>query len=633
MVKKISALALAGLIALPTIASASNGDMQRQIDALTRQLESLKAQMEETTEVVEEKSEKWDLASRIQFSGDFRSRIDNVSADTPAHYEALNVARGVYSFTSAQPALATMAAAYVDIADMMANLGPMMPDLATWITNTAGSFTTAQATALFYMMNDPEVNAMLTAWGAYPTTALTDAMANAQGLVGIMKNLSAGARASIFSNMGYDPTAAQTYKNDTMWTNRFRMNIRAKAMENVEFKGRLAMYKAWGMQSNPADSSYNNGLGGGPFALSGYKTGFDGASTRQPSDNILRVDRAIVNWNNIGGQPVWFSIGRRPTSDGPPAHLRMGEDKRLATPAAVMDYPFDGLTLGYAYQNLFGLTDAPGRIRFCYGRGFEAGPDSDNNNTTNDVDFAGIAWDIYKKDDRFVYLQSYGAFNIFNVPDGVTFANPLEYAAWEVDNTNYDPLDSTQDLILNRANLGDIYHTTALFMDKFQGLNYFVNGSWSKTNARGMDELGTSLLGEWWETPTDRDGYLVYAGVRYDMPEHGLKLGLEYNWGSEYWISFTPGHDDLTQSKLATRGDVVEVYGIWDIPGGEAISKFGKAFMRLGYQHYEYDYTGSGFWLGAPHKIEDLQNDPLTAQFYTPVDSMDQVYLSLEAHF
>lgn len=103
------------------------------------------------------------------------------------------------------------------------------------------------------------------------------------------------------------------------------------------------------------------------------------------------------------------------------------------------------------------------------------------------------------------------------------------------------------------------------------------------------------------------------------MPDHNLKLGFEFNHGTKYWIGFTPGNDDLYAAKLATRGQVYEVYAIWDIPAGEAISKFGRAFIRFGYQHYRYDYTGSGFWLGAPVDIDELANDPLNAQFYTPV--------------
>ena len=94
MVKKISVLALAGLLALPAMASAGAGgaagtsDIQAQVDALTRQLEQLKSEMAKVKaapapatdqssriQALEDKADKWDLASRIQFSGDFRARL------------------------------------------------------------------------------------------------------------------------------------------------------------------------------------------------------------------------------------------------------------------------------------------------------------------------------------------------------------------------------------------------------------------------------------------------------------------------------------------------------------------------------------------------------------------------------
>jgi hypothetical protein len=616
MVKRLSSLVLAGLLVLPTVALA---------DELTDRVAAL-----------EEKQESWDLSSRIQWNGDFRFRMDNMSADAPSHYTALDVARGVNDFTSVQPVLALVATnpAMDTVAELVTALTPALVSSTALQTALGGStvVSDAQALALWSMFTNPEVGGILGAMaaGGAPTTMLTDSLVNAQSLVGLMKNLSPAARAAIFANMNYNPAPATTYEDDTVYTNRFRLNMRAKAMENLEFKARLAMYKAWGMQNNTVDYTYNNGLGGGPFMLSSLA--FDGSATRQPQDSILRVDRAFMNWNNIGGAPVWFSIGRRPVTDGPPAHIRMGLNEKMATPVAYMDYPFDGLSLGYAYNNLFGIQDLPGRVRLCYGRGFEGGP-TDSGDGINDVDFGGLSWDVFKKGDRFFNFQSFGAFNMFNVPDNVTFVNPLEFATWEDDNTQYNPLDPSQDLALNRTNLGDIFHTSSVYMSKFQNLNYFVTAGWSHTKARGVDELGTSLLGSWWEEPEDRDGYSALVGVRYDLDDLGLKLGAEYNWGSEYWISFTPGHDDLYASKLATRGNVVELYAVYDIKAGEAISKFSQAFFRLGYQHYEYDYTGSGFWLGAPQDISELANDPLAAQFYVPVESADQVYLTMEAWF
>ncbi len=622
MIKKFSTLALAALIALPAAASAtpSTADLAAKIDQLTQELHQLKQEMndvkdnnEEMSSTLEEKSEKWDVASRFQLSGDFRTMLSSVDAKVPEYYNALDVSRGI-----------TMSAILM--------------------TNPTYTGTTLPTTGTSNFVKTYVIPAYT---GAGQTSATR------KGAFALLKNginpfipgYTTSLPAAITNTMTQTTNAATDYKNDSLLTNRLRINMRVKATENLEFKGRLAMYKAWGMQSNPVDSTYNSNNGGGAFMLNSAMTGFDGGSTRQPSSNALKVDRAFINWNNIAGQPIWFSIGRRPTTDGPPAQLRLGADKKMATPVAFMDWPFDGASVGYAYENLFGLPDFPGRVRLCYGRGFEAGPGSDGNsslNTTalNDVDFGGLSWDVYHKGDRFFNLQAFGAFNLFNVPDGVTFLNPLEYAFWEADqksatptNKFYDPLNSDRNLKLDRANLGNLFHTDAVYMSKVNNLNYFAAGGWSRAVGQGKDEMGTGLLTSWWDDPETNDGYSVYLGARYDFPDHPFKVGLEYNHGTKYWIGLTPGNDDLYASKLATRGDVWEAYTIWNIPAGEMISRFSKAFMRIGAQYYKYDYTGSGFWLGAPVKVDEVANDPLSAQFYAPVDHMTQLYVSLEAWF
>lgn len=615
-IKKFTTMMLAGMLAVPALALAAEADLEKRVQDLEAKLATM-----------EESSESWDMAARIQWSGDFRFRADYLTADAPSSYTALSVGRGVEWFIDPDAMSRDTWALSVHGTGAMGTSAELLMGF---------GLTEAQAEGQLGMMyyGDPTAVNLTVAGGAVTTKTVTGTLLPAaqrtQNLVAFMKTFTPAQRVMLFGMMGYNPTAATTYKNDTTYTNRFRLNLRAKAMENLEFKARLAMYKVWGMQNNTADYTYNNGMGGGQFMLSSLA--FDGSATRQPQDSVLRVDRAFMNWNAIGGTPVWFSIGRRPVTDGPPAHMRMGLDEKMATPVAYMDYPFDGASLGYAYENLFGINDAPGRVRLCYGRGFESGP-TDNGNGLNDVDFGGLSWDVYEKGSRFLNFQSFGAFNMFNVPDNVSFVNPIEYAVWENDNTQYNPLDSSRDMLLNRANLGNIYHTSAVYMSKVQNFNYFLTGGWSRTDAKGMDEMGTSLLGSWWEEPQDHNGYSVLLGVRYDLDSLGLKVGAEYNWGSKYWIAFTPGHDDLYASKLATRGSVYELYTVYDIPAGAAISKYSKAFIRLGYQHYDYKYTGSGFWLGAPQKIDELANDPLAAQFYVPVDKMDQVYLSMEAWF
>lgn len=400
-----------------------------------------------------------------------------------------------------------------------------------------------------------------------------------------------------------------TDKNKSLFTNRLRLNMSVRALENVEFVGRLAMYKAWGMQNTPSD---NTG-----FFFGGYPA-IDGNSGRTPVDNKLLVDRAIVNWTGIGGSNFWFSVGRRPTTDGPPSQLRLNSSSRMATPVSYMDWPFDGATLGYAYDSLFGAIDLPGRIRFCYGRGYEAGIDGIN--PLNDTDFAGISWDIYNKNNRFVYLQSYVAMEVFNYPD-IADANVA---------------GMIQGMMGDRDNIGDIYHTSLLYMDKFQNFNYFVNGAWSRTDPNSKGMFNDPMAGA--PNTSSENGYSIYVGGRFDIPRSNFKVGAEYNYGSEYWIGMSPGHDDMYASKLATRGHVIEVYGIYDLPG-KAVAKLGAASFRFGYQHYRYDYTGSLDWNLKPYDVSsfaDRQTLDMFASMGSPVltvKSADQVYASFDVKF
>ncbi len=429
-------------------------------------------------------------------------------------------------------------------------------------------------------------------------------------------------------------------KSDTVWTNRFRLNMRVKATENVEFKARLAMYKAWGMQSIP------QGLAGG------YPD-WDGQASRTPNSSALLVDRAFVNWNNIGGAPIWFSIGRRPTTDGPPAQIRMGADQRMATPVSFMDWPFDGISMGYAYR--WG-SDAmgTGRVRFCYGRGFENGLQSDNSNSAtdniDDMDFAGLSWDVLKKDNRFVNVQSFMAFNVFNYP---TFSSDLVNmgAAMPMDMGGYG----------DQVNVGEILHTSALYQDKFGPVNIFGVGGWSQTQpndngmfndmagmvAQGMMGQGMNMqqagmamyqMGitdpEMSRHTSDENGYSVYLGARYDIDQIGLKVGAEYNYGSEYWVSMSPGHDELYMSKLAARGSVYEVYGVYDLPTGAALSKYAKTFIRFGYQYYDYGYAGSMDWNMKPYDFDNSSDvATMRALGMDPVETANQLYLTFEAYF
>ncbi|RME64432.1 MAG: DUF3373 family protein, partial [Nitrospirae bacterium] len=63
------------------------------------------------------------------------------------------------------------------------------------------------------------------------------------------------------------------------------------------------------------------------------------------------------------------------------------------------------------------------------------------------------------------------------------------------------------------------------------------------------------------------------------------------------------------------------------------VAKLGKAYLRLGYQYYDFDYTGSNSWIGEPKKIDDLATNPMYAQMLAPLEKATDIYLMFEVWF
>ncbi|RLB75418.1 MAG: DUF3373 domain-containing protein, partial [Deltaproteobacteria bacterium] len=92
--------------------------------------------------------------------------------------------------------------------------------------------------------------------------------------------------------------------NDAMFTTRLRLTMKADVASNMNFVGRLNMYKNWG------DSTSTKVLDSwDAFSM-------DGASSGKTSGDYVRVDRAFFNWKDIGGSEFYLSIGRRPSTYG-----------------------------------------------------------------------------------------------------------------------------------------------------------------------------------------------------------------------------------------------------------------------------------------------------------------------------
>lgn len=412
-----------------------------------------------------------------------------------------------------------------------------------------------------------------------------------------------------------------TVKNESLMTNRFGINLKATPVEDVTVKARLLMYKVFGHQTSfPVNGAFFGDRAMGPF---------DGTVAHVPSDNTVRVDYAYATVSNVFNMPAWVSVGRRPSTGGAPGNLRQNKEKMgtAGIPNMLVDYAFDGATVGVA-PDIEALPGFYGKL--CYGKGFDSGYKAPGmmNEGLSDTTFTGINFALIDTENLHAEVQWQKGWNIFDsLPDPLF--NPFAAA--------YTPATTVG------ANMGDIEWAGGVVMGKIGSLNLFVSGATSKTDPTdtryggGVGFSGpTTMPGLLYDIqPESHTGSAYYVGGRFDIAKTGTKIGAEYNHGSKYWLGFVPAGDDMWTSKLGTRGDVYEVYVIQSL-NRKPVSKRGDAFVRLGYQVYNFNYTGSNFWVGEPKKIDSLyagDPNPLNMQMLFPLRKATDVYLTFDVVF
>jgi hypothetical protein len=148
------------------------------------------------------------------------------------------------------------------------------------------------------------------------------------------------------------------------------------------------------------------------------------------------------------------------------------------------------------------------------------------------------------------------------------------------------------------ANLGDFDIASLLLARQDGPFDWFVSGSWSKSRpAEGVTGPFGGLLSDPFENPESQTGSMYYVGARYNFDNDLTKIGLEWNKGSRYWFNFAPSQDDVIAPKTSTRGTVWEGYLTHRITR--------KFVMKLAYINYAFDYSGSGWHVGAPKELGD----------------------------
>jgi hypothetical protein len=415
-----------------------------------------------------------------------------------------------------------------------------------------------------------------------------------------------------FGMMMGSPAQKYDTNNDFMLTNRLRLRLSSKVNENISFSGRLVMFKAFG------DSTPSHFFNGSMSSMN-----LDSNSGQVPTDDALRVERAYFVYKNSIGDVHWhFSFGRRPAAYG--FGMENHENAVLGgSPAGtIIQMNFDGGSLGF---DLADLTGIPGlNVKFCYGQGYEGGYGTFNSMNAqadvNDVHFFGAIVKLFDNEDyKVIYNWAHG----YGLTDGFIGTTVMPFIPYYDNGTDYLVQPNVGGYISRvepTAEVGNIDLHTVIVQGYTFDFSWFASYSMSKTDPTGnSNNLMYEMMGA--SEMFDGTGHMYWLGVMTpELPFLGGKLGVEYNHGTKYWQPFIATYD---AQKLATRGDVYEVYYHQPIVGN-------NFFATLGYIHYDYEYTNSGNFMGEPKKIDELN---AVDAFMPVVDKVDQFYLKMTYRF
>ena len=479
-------------------------------------------------------TERSQALDRLRFTGDYRFEAHSIVGAVPAHFDGMKLQNLLVKTMFATPILGRPPASVAEINNTVSS------NYANYLQFT----------------NNVTFNQIKQGVASFPA-------AMQQQLFGML--------------MPSTFTPAYSDNNSALFTNRLRLNFDAKVSDNVSFTGRLSMYKVFG------DST-------GVQVFDGQSTSMnvDGTTAGVPNSDQVRVERAYFSWNNIADSKLYLSIGRRPSTGGPPMNYREDELRGGTPSGALIDYQFDGITVGYK------LTEKM-IWRLCWGLGYESGWGNGNllklpADRLKDSHFLGANLDLYNTEDTLVQATYAHAFNVTDGFDGsiVLTANPL----------TGDPVNAPVVMRYTpSANLGSIHLFGMNVTHKAKSVDVYLSGNLSATRPNGVTTPFGGLMSDPFETPVNRQGYMALGGVRYNFPnDERTKVGFEFNHGSKYWFNFAQASDDIIAPKTNTRGNVMEAYLTHRI---NARFIFKADFIR-----YLYDYSGSGWHVGAPKALD-----------------------------
>jgi len=513
--------------------------LEKRLEAQEKQQQPQAAPNKELEAKVEEldsrvsKAEVKNALDRLNFSGDYRFEAHTIVGHVPAYYNGMTLQNLVVRTMFAMPYISGMPSSIDQINN---TVNAHYADYLNFTAHLTFS-QLKQAMASFPPVMQQQLFALL-----LPATYVPGYQANTADLL----------------------------------TNRLRLNFTGHVADNVSYTARLSMYKAFG------DSTGVQLFNGQPNTFN-----IDGTTTGVPNSDIIRVDRAYFSWNHIANSKFYLSIGRRPSTDGPPMNYR-NDELRGGTPSgSLIDFQFDGITLGYNFKE--NMT-----WRLCYGIGYQSGYGNGNlllqpQDRLKDTQLIGANLDLWNTEKTL--LQATYA-HAFNVTDGFNGLLVMPYNP-----VTGEPTPPVVMRYAPSANLGAIDLFGVNVTRKAGSFDLYGSANFSGTHSNGQTSpFGGLMCDPFDATCPGRTGYMFLGGIRYRFAnDERTKLGFEYNYGSKYWFNFAQSQDDIISPKTSTRGNVYETY---------LTHRISEHFIfKASFIDYNFNYSGSGWHVGTPKAL------------------------------
>ncbi|MEA2099210.1 MAG: DUF3373 family protein [Campylobacterota bacterium] len=375
--------------------------------------------------------------------------------------------------------------------------------------------------------------------------------------------------------------------NSSLLTSRLFLTMASSPMQGLMFKGKLAIYSTWGAHVHDESTALKSWSG-----------------SSKATDTIMRIKEAyFVYSNSLGEQPISFSVGRRPATNGVLANYRENEPKSGSPVAHVTNMEVDGAMIkldtsrfveGSYSKFVYGRAHS-GEMEGVYGNDVNMAlpfADLDTEKEDENVDFFTFLGNGYYDGQ---YQLSYQWSHIFDTKGkDLTLNDPAGVK-------NASGAAELVSLSLKVEGIGD---EISDFLDE---TTVFISGAYTSYSAND----GYSLLGSADGGSQSGTGIWVGAIIPDGFTDAG-KFGLEYNQGSQYFTPITWAEDTAIGSKIAVRGSAYEAYWNFNLFG----VKYLPSQVRATY--VQHDYTPNNRCAGwiAPVAIDMTATDLRLAVSY-----------------